>query len=282
MLACVLQALAVPFGSAISDAFGWRAEFVALGCFGGFTGIGLYVVASRRHIEACEPKVTQTQHALPLLVAEASKVESYGSKVRALLFRSEHRSFQVFLAALGFATATMYMIPMYGMTSIQGELAAGLLSDSDAALVVGATFIGNFFARVTALLLASRVSEVRFTNLGAVFLFLGSLAFCVGIMFNLPYSVSAIFGTTGFVIQIGVGFVMPNCKAGALMGVPDSYVSAANSLVKLAQLVFTAAAQLLATVVNCTASVDRFAMLLLAWNSVGTAGLAYWSCCKAR
>merc|ERR1711904_421214 len=68
---------------------------------------------------------------------------------------------------------------------------------------------------------------------------------------------------------------MPNCKVGALTSVPDESVPAANSLVKLSQIIFTAVAQLIATLTGCNAQFECLAMNLLVWNGACVLGL-FW------
>lgn len=76
-------------------------------------------------------------------------------------------------------------------------------------------------------------------------------------------------------MQAGVGLVMPNCKVGALTSVPDDSTSAANSLMKLSQIIFTAVAQLIASLTGCNAHFECLAMQLLVWNGACVLGL-FW------
>merc|ERR1740138_362744 len=118
----------------------------------------------------------------------------------------------------------------------------GSVSKPAAANLVGVTFLGNFLARIIGLVLASRISSESFVRVGMALMVVGSLiAVVLGAMpaATAP-SIVQIFAVSGSVIQVGVGLVMPNCKAGALLAVPDSSASMANSLIKLSQLIFTA------------------------------------------
>jgi len=211
----------------------------------------LYFAASPEHIAACQPAAR---------VAEASEGPGFWSNAFVLVLGRRFRSFQVFLLTLGMCTANMYLIPTFGamLPHWDEELDA-----SWAAALVSFTFLGNLAARVSALLLSQYVGSVTFVRLGCGLLVLGSVLGVALDFLAIPSWVA--FLASGLVVQAGWGLVAPNCKAGALLGVPKEISSAANSLLKMSQLLFTAVAQLLGTSV---ASFTDFFILLLAWNGL--------------
>jgi hypothetical protein len=172
----------------------------------------------------------------------------------------------------------MYMLPMYGMLLLPGYG----LTQRESADWIGFTFMANFIARVTALLLVARVSSESFVKIGASFLFVGSLFPVISGLLPASHAppMSVSFVGAGFVLQLGVGLVMPNCKAGALVEVPDEDSAAANSILKLAQLIFTAFAQVLATLSGCDKHFDRFFLLLLLWNGACAVGMLWRHCAQ--
>lgn len=286
LMACVLQGCSVPLGETVGQALGWKTEFLVLAAFMGLVAACVYAVATPAHVAACQPQPPQ-QKAEELLRSEGQQAEelreSYWSLVRDLVLSARQRPFQVWCFALGVATANMYLLPMYGMMLLEGS-GGGSVSKPEAAHVVGATFIGNFVARVTGLLLASRISGESFVRAGMVLMVLGSsIAVVLGALpaATAP-SLVLTFTVAGSVVQAGVGLVMPNCKAGALFAVPDSSASTANSLLKLSQLIFTAVVQALATSAGCSVYFERFALLLLLWSSAGALGLFWWERSQRR
>jgi hypothetical protein len=280
LAACMLQGSSVPLGQTVGQAFGWQVEFLFLAAFMGLVAVGIYMAATPAHISACQP----TPQLAKILREDARDLNtSYWSQVRALVFGARHRSFQVWCLALGVATADMYLLPMYGMTLLSGS-GDRAASQAQAANMVGATFIPNFLARVTSLLLASRVASGTWVRIGMPFLLVGSvfaLAPSVLPTAHCP-DLSTTFVVAGSAIQLGVGLVMPNCKAGALFSVPDESASAANSLLKLSQLVLTAMVQGLATLAGSSSRFENFSVVLIAWNLTGVLGFLCWECSRRR
>lgn len=274
LAACILQGVSVPCGQFIGQLFGWQSVFLFLAVFVGLVTLGLFATSTREHYEACKPRPSSS---LPLTAEPES--ESYWSKVRVLVCSAEQRTFQAFNIALGIATANLYMLPLYGQMLLTNT---GTTKGAAAALVC-MTFIGNFCGRLTSLLVEYRcstwISGVSFVLFGMLLLVLGSIlaVFLVALTPSSgPHGVA--FMVYASVLQLGVGFVLPNGKAGAVLEVPGEYDAAANSILKMSQLIFTAVAQGTATVAGCNEHSERFVALLLVWNAVGASGLLWWRC----
>jgi len=270
LFACILQGSSIPLAEWAGSIFGWKSEFLCLVFFVSVAACGLYTAATPAHVSRCDAIAQNTQQ----LLSTDQSVEGYWSKVCKLLFSHNYRTFQVFNLALGTATANMYLLPMYGMMLLTDSVSCRM-SESEAADMVGLTFLPNFGARVLSLLLVSRISSEGFVKLGAVILALGpALGFILG---ALPaMSVSTTFIVVGMITQAGIGFMMPSCKAGALLEVRDEEAAAANSIVKLSQLVFTAVGQAIATLLNGDAYFMRFIIFLLVCNAT-CAVFLFWS-----
>ncbi|CAJ1368582.1 unnamed protein product [Effrenium voratum] len=250
IVACLAQGASVPFGDFLGSLISWKMVLLVLGLFVAFMSSVLYLTATHAHLDACNAKPSGSQQS------------NYWKTAGGLLFSRQYRSFQIFIVVLGISTANMYLIPTYGMMLPEWE--AGIDTQT-ATYFVAASFLANLGTRCLALLLASRVSGALCVRLGAAILVLGSLvAMILGWAELLP--VSGRFLTTALILQAGVGLAMPNCKACALLGVPNEVSSTANSLLKIAQLLFTVVAQLLATVSHCESSFKNLSLLLLIWN----------------
>ena len=222
---------------------------------------------------------------LPLTVDDTTKAQSpdndrsYKRQLWQLMTEPAFFIYRTCLLLLGIATPVLYIWPVaatLALTKILGY------SDVTAAAFILATFSTNVVSKALPLVLPSGVGDKDFQVLiGFILLTFGA---GLGLVVELAYG-TTLCGVViqGLLVLAGVGAVMPNCKAEALLSVPEEMNRTATSALKLVQLAMVAVMHGVSALIagdDATNLMQNQSAFLLATNVLGLAFCVIVKCLK--
>ena len=242
IVATLVQA-ASPFASSALSAIARQtsAPFFAMSGIGILSSLALAVLRPPAHAASVD-KHEEGSSAPP---------PSFSSQLWQLCTRSHFMIFRRYVAVLGVATASLYIWPLAANLALTQVLGC---SNVEASLHLLVAFAANLCVRALSLSpLRSFMGTSDNQIIAGLVLLIGAAA--------LALAVESLYGSTfasilvpGVMTMAGVGAVMPNCKAGAMISVPEQMNSTATSTLKISQLVIVAILQAVSALSTGSAS----------------------------
>lgn len=217
----VVPAIAPVFGGLLERAFGWRASFVATLAF----GVVLAITVILRLPETLHTRTTDKLSPLGILRGYGSLLSVRSYRVYVLLTTLTYSGLFSFISGSSFVLQSLY-----GLSPVEFGLSFSL------------AVLGFMSGTLIAQSIVGRIGLERTIGVGVALLAAGGLAMLAGVLMKIPSSLAVTVPM--MLYTAGVGLVLPQAQAAAMMPFPER-AGAASSFLGICQMTLAACAGLL-------------------------------------